>query len=142
VICLTTSLKRNQTVGADSSFVLRLLIGDPPKQADKAVAILDELKSKGQQIAVSDLVVAEAYFALQHHYEVPKAEALAALRGFLESSDTIALGVAGKMISEKKLSAANPGFVDRMVHGEYFESCGGMLSFEKAAKKLPGVEVL
>ena len=54
--------------GLDTSVVLRLLLGQPADQAARAVAFLDELSRGGHHAVVSDLVVAEAYFALQHHY--------------------------------------------------------------------------
>lgn len=67
-------------MGLDTSVMLRLLLGEPADQAARAVALLDELSRGGHQAVVSDLVVAEAYFALQHHYGVSKRNALLGLR--------------------------------------------------------------
>ena len=54
--------------GLDTSFLLRLLTGEPESQAEQAVAELDLLREAGQKCAVSDLVISEAYYALQFHY--------------------------------------------------------------------------
>ena len=45
-------------------------------------------------------------------------------------------------LSTPNLSTANPGFVDRLIHAEYRRYAGEMLTFEKAAGRLPGTRVL
>ena len=130
-------MKFSKRIGADTSFLLRLLIGEPKAQAEAAVKELDQRFAKGERLAVLDLVVAETYFALQHHYEVPKQEALDTLKEFLEAPEIVALGVTQTVLAESKLGHANPGFVDRLIHADYLASTAGMLSFEKAARKLP-----
>ena len=134
-------MKFSKRIGADTSFLLRLLIGEPKAQAEAAVKELDQRFAKGERLAVSDLVVAETYFALQHHYEVPKQEALDTLKEFLEAPEIVALGVTQTVLAESKLRHANPGFVDRLIHADYLASTAGMLSFEKAARKLPKTQV-
>ena len=134
-------MKSSKSIGADTSFLLRLLIGEPKAQAEAAVKELDQRFAKGERLAVSDLVVAETYFALQHHYEVPKQEALDTLKEFLEAPEIVALGVTQTVLAESKLGHANPGFVDRLIHADYLASTAGMLSFEKAARKLPKTQV-
>lgn len=134
-------MKSSKRIGADTSFLLRLLIGEPKAQAEAAVKELDQRFAKGESLAVSDLVVAETYFALQHHYEVPKQEALDTLKEFLEAPEIVALGMAQTVLAEAKLARTNPGFVDRLIHADYLASTAGMLSFEKAARKLPKTQV-
>ena len=56
----------------------RLLVGQPADQRERAVAFLDELARRGDDPVVYDLIVAETYFALQHHDGVPQARALTA----------------------------------------------------------------
>ncbi len=48
----------------------------------------------GEKVVVTDLVVAEAFHALRHHYSVPETVALARLREFL-GSDLIHVDPAG-----------------------------------------------
>ncbi|MEM8867873.1 MAG: hypothetical protein AAGC73_06365 [Verrucomicrobiota bacterium] len=59
-------MKPSRQIGADTSFTLRLLVGAPKAQAEAAEKELNRRTAKGEAIAVSDLVVAETYFALQH----------------------------------------------------------------------------
>lgn len=132
-------MNRALLVGLDTSFLLRLLVFEPEAQA--AVAELDRMRETGQRGAVSDLVAAETYFALQHHYEVPKQEALNRLRELLEAPEFTCMGEAASILRQPNLSRSKPGFVDRLIHAEYIKHTATMLSFEKAAKRLPGVRI-
>jgi predicted nucleic acid-binding protein len=129
-------------IGLDTSVVLRLLIGLPEDQAQRAHTYLDGIARRGDQPVVSDLVIAEAYFALQHHYSVPKKEALQALRQMLEAGEIASTGTAADVLSLTNLATAKPGFVDRMIHSAYTADRGAMATFEQAAAKLGSVEVL
>jgi predicted nucleic-acid-binding protein len=129
-------------IGLDTSVVVRLLVGEPAAQAARARDLLDELFEAGAKAAVSDLVVSEAYFALQYHYRVPKREALDTLRAFLQSEEIEATGAALAVLQTPRLASARPGFVDRLIHQEYAQTFGAMASFEKSAGKLDGTRVL
>ena len=128
--------------GLDTSVVLRLLLGQPKEQAIRAVAFLDELARAGRRAVVSDLVVAEAYFALQYHYGVSKPDALMGLRRLFADGEIEPLGAAAKVLATEGLASAKPGFVDRLIHGAYTNAADGMVTFEKADGKLKSVRVL
>jgi predicted nucleic-acid-binding protein len=129
-------------VGLDTSVVLRLLLGQPTDQSLRAVAFLEEVARRGDQAVVSDLVVAETYFALQYHYGVPKKEALLALRRMLGDGEIEPQGVASEVLTTEGLASAKPGFVDRLIQGAYVSTGGSMATFEKASGKLKSVRVL
>jgi predicted nucleic acid-binding protein len=129
-------------VGLDTSVVLRLLVGKPAAQTAAAVAFLDELRRRGNQPVVSDLVASEAYFALQFHYGIGKAEALAAMAAMFAGGEVKATGTAGRVLSHPGLATARPGFVDRMIHAAYTGAGDSMATFGKSAAKLPQVTVL
>ena len=128
--------------GLDTSVVLRLLLGQPADQAARAVAFLDELSRGGHHAVVSDLVAAEAYFALQHHYGVSKQDALLGLRRLFADGEIEPLGAAAEVLAADGLASAKPGFVDRLIHGAYTDAADEMVTFEKAASKLKSVRVL
>jgi predicted nucleic-acid-binding protein len=128
--------------GLDTSVLLRLLLGQPSDQAARAVAFLDELTLGGHRAVVSDLVVAETYFALQHHYGVSKPDALQGLRQLFASGEIEPLGAAAEVLAVHGLASVKPGFVDRLIHGAYANEADEMVSFEKAAGKLKSVRVL
>ena len=58
--------------GLDTTTALRLLTGAPPAQADKAREFLIRARREGDEAYISDLVVDEAYHALQFHHGVPE----------------------------------------------------------------------
>lgn len=129
-------------VGLDTSVVLRLLVGAPKDQWQRAIDLLEALARKGDEPVVSDLVVAETYFALQHHYGVPKNEALQVLRRMFAEGEIVSSGSAAEVLVKAGLATAKPGFVDRMIHSTYTQLGGVMVTFENSAKKLPSVRVL
>ena len=70
-------------IGLDTSVVVRLLVGAPEAQAGAARRRLEHAIERGESVIVCDLVIAEAYYALQFHYDVPKAEARSMLMRFV-----------------------------------------------------------
>ncbi len=132
------------TVGLDTSVVLRLLTAEPAHQADVALAFLKEIKAAGRRALVSDLVVLEAYFALHAHYQVPKKSAVATLLEFLQSGfvEQEEKGAAVEALRSISVSSQKPGFVDRMIHAQYWKVSATLVTFEKASGKLDGAIVL
>lgn len=126
-------------VGLDTSVVLRLLVGQPADQTVSAVAFLDELSKRGDQPVVSDVVAAEVYFALQHHYGISKKSALSGMQRLFAGDEIKPLGAVAEVLG---IASAKPGFVDRLIHGAYLSEADGMATFEKSAKKLKSGRVL
>ncbi len=129
-------------VGLDTSVVLRLIVGQPEDQTRGAIAFLDDIRRSGHQAVIDDLVVAEAYFAAQYHYGVPKADALAALHRMFLAGEILSTGQAARILAMSGLASAKPGFVDRLIHASYTNSGESMATFEKSAGKLERVRVL
>ena len=131
-----------KSAAIDTSVIVRLLTNSPEDQARRA---LDELTGKlasGASVFVSDLVVSETYFALQHHYQMPKEEALALLSEFLADSGVTPTGAAATVLTVPRLATTKPGFVDRLIHAEAIRFAEEFLTFEKAARRLKHARVL
>jgi predicted nucleic-acid-binding protein len=126
----------------DTSVLLRLLVGEPEKQAKIAEETLDEFCKSGKKVFVSDLVLCETYFALQFHYKVPKKEAIVVLKNLSQSEEIECSTIARSVLTQTNLHSANPGFVDRLIHAQYEATGAPMLTFEKASKKLLNTRVL
>ena len=126
----------------DTSVVVRLLVQEPRAQYFEAADFLEENLSKGISVFVGDLVLAEAYFALQSYYKIPKAKVLALLAGFVETEGINATSAARQILSLPNLATAKPGFVDRLIHAGSSESGRTLITFEAASGKLPSVIVL
>ena len=131
------------TSGLDTSVVVRLLTGEPEELSLVALRYLQDQLRAGERVLVSDWVVAEAYYALQHHYQVSKKETLDALRSFLATPGVEGTGEVPEVIATPGLESAKPGFIDRVIHANYLRSgVEELVTFEKAAAKLPSVRIL
>jgi len=129
-------------VGLDTSVVVRLLTGEPAAAAARAAERVEAVRTAGGQIVVSDLVVAEAYFALQHHYGLTKAEALDDLRELFRASPLRSSGAAERILRLAGLATANPGFVDRLIHADYAREADEIWTFERAGTRLASVRLV
>lgn len=107
----------------------------------RALTEVQALLTRGATLLVSDLVIAEVYFAMQYHYGISKDTSLLLIGRFLAESGVKPLGAAMQVLSTPNLAKANPGFVDRMIHAEYVRSAGEMLTFEKTGARLECVRV-
>ncbi len=131
-----------RSASLDTSVVMRLLTGLPEEQAERALHELTSRLDSGAQIFVGDLVISEAYFALQHHYGTPKSLALNLLAEFLNNSGVTPTGAAAEILATPRLASAKPGFLDRLIHAEAIRTAEELLTFETAARRLPHVRVL
>jgi predicted nucleic acid-binding protein len=130
------------TFGLDTSVVLRLLTGQPQELAARALARYQDGIAAGDDFCVSDVVAAEAYFALQQHYRKTKEEALEALKGFSSGEGISFSQNFAVSINTPDIHRANPGFVDRMLVSGYREQGQITLSCEKSFKRLADTEVI
>ena len=130
------------TFGLDTSVVLRLLTGQPHDLAARALTRYQDGIAAGDDFCVSDVVAAEAYFALQQHYRKTKEEALEALRGFSSGEGISFSQNFAASINTPNIHNANPGFVDRMLVSGYREQGQITLSCEKSFRRLAETEVI
>jgi predicted nucleic acid-binding protein len=122
-------------IGLDTSVVVRLLVGLPEAQARAARRRLERAVEAGEPVLVSDLVVAETYYALQHHYAVPKPEARAILRRFIESG---IVRLEPGVLSGAFGAAEGAGLVDRLIHLRYVSLGALTVTFERSQGHLEG----
>jgi len=127
------------TLGLDTSVVVRLLTGEPAEQYELAKQRLATAFLAHEQVLVSDLVVAEAYFALRHHYEVPQDEAREALRR-LVASGLVELSPAASAAALDEADGA--GVEDRLIHLRYQAEGAVSLTFDRRFSKLEGAHLL
>jgi predicted nucleic-acid-binding protein len=93
-------------------------------------------------VLISNLVIAEAYFACQHHYGITKADVIVGLHSLLSKRTFLVHPDALALLAQEGIASAKPGFLDRLIHAEYAELGAPLAIFEKAARKLPGTRFL
>lgn len=130
--------------GIDTSVIIRLLTGEPRKQAERALDFVREESASGRTPVVSDLVITEAYFALHHHFEVPKREAISQLAAMFDNGMLLPEdgGCAPAVLRKAASGSQKPGFVDRLIHARYAHGKLRLATFEKASGKMPRTVVL
>ena len=128
--------------GLDTSVVMRLVLGEPAELAAAARAFFDEaIAPGGEPHLLADVVVAESYHSMRHHYDVPHDVAIAALTALVTDHARVrALGVAGEALSGA--TETTPGLIDRMLHAEYASAGAVTATFDKALARLPGTRLV
>ncbi|MCX6935710.1 MAG: PIN domain-containing protein [Verrucomicrobia bacterium] len=131
------------TFGLDTDCVLRILLGTPEIQAEKILEFIRKTREDSDKIVISDLVVAETYFALRHHYKISQKEAILRIRQMLDSGLISCVGVAHEILAQAKLDSAGPGLIDRLIHLDYLRrDADHWVTSGKAGKRLPHARVL
>ena len=130
------------TLGMDTSYLLRLLTGQPHDLAEKALGRYQKAVEDGDSFFVSDTVVAETYYALQHHYGKTKDEAVQALKAISADGSVAFSSAFASVISLPKLATANPGFLDRVLAEDYRLRGCMTISCEKSFRRLANAEVV
>ena len=93
-------------------------------------------------MVVPNLVLSEAYYAVQHHYGVDKETVLRSFR-ILSLNDGFEFSEEAKaVLAMEGLGHAKPGFVDRLICAEQQSVGVPVLSCEKAFRRMPNAEVI
>lgn len=129
------------TYGCDTSFLMRILTNHPRPLATKVIMEAYGRVQDGHLFEISDLTLSEAYYSLQASYGVSKADALTLLRKISEAKGFVVSKHAKDVLAIPNIAKASPGFVDRLIHGEYFADLKTTVACEKSFRKLPLAEV-
>ncbi len=127
--------------GIDTSILVRLTTGEPQEAFDEAVAALTEMVEREHaSVFAGNMVIGEAYIALQHHYGVTKADAKSALRSVLTSG--LLAPVGGESVLEALATTRGCGLLDRLIALQYTESGLTTLTLDRKMATLPNVSRL
>lgn len=129
-----------KAVGIDTCVVLRLLIGEPERQAEAARQFVERCHYTGVDVCVSDMVVAEVCHALIYHYGVPKREAARVLGEFLGSPMVTPTGHAMSVLSAYEGTGA--GLVDRLIRMDLLNHAHEITTFDRDFARLGNVTLL
>jgi predicted nucleic-acid-binding protein len=129
--------------GLDTNVLLRFLLNDHPSQSAAARLMIDRESTGGDPPVVCLLVVLETEWVLRTRARFEKARVIQAFHDLLESVDLV---IEGEAILEDALHAyqnTSADFADCLINARYRSlGCGGMVTFDAKAARLPGAELL
>jgi predicted nucleic-acid-binding protein len=129
-----------KATGLDTSVIIRLLTGEPEKQALSAKEFVLACADQGITLRVSDLAVGESYYALTYHYGAEKRAAVAALLDLLTSPMISPTGQSVKVLRDYKATGA--GLMDRLIRADYLREADTVVTFDRHFSKLSQVTLL
>ena len=124
--------------GIDTSVLVRLTTGEPREAFEEVVAVLTEMVEREHaSVFASNMVIGEAYIALQHHYGVTKVDAKTALRSVLTSGLLAPAG--GESVLGALANSRGCGLLDRLIALQYTESGLTTLTLDRKMATVPNV---
>jgi predicted nucleic acid-binding protein len=123
------------SLGLDTSVLLRLLTGEPAREASLARARLERAYAARERVIVTDLVLAEAYFALHYHYGIAKEEARSHLRRMAGSGIVTVSPPEAVWALD---ASAGAGLADRLIHARHRAEGVATLTFDRKMAALEG----
>jgi len=134
--------RSTQIYGIDTSVFLRLLTGLPEKDFQATSDALSALfaQEPTAELVVSNQVIGESYIALQHHYDLSKAEARQGILQLLQAGIVAPLN--GAPVLEILGANKGAGLMDRLIIQDYESREMGVLTNDKKMAQVPGVILL
>jgi predicted nucleic-acid-binding protein len=128
------------SLGIDTSVLVRLLVGEPADLTEKAHRRLLEAHRQREAVVVSDLAIAEAYYALKYHYAIDPADIRQAVLTMLTSGLVRPEGGSAALTVLQSTAGGKAGFVDRLIHARYQLDGMTTLTLDKTQAKLGNAE--
>ena len=127
--------------GIDTSILVRLLTGRPEDTYEACRNALQRLiEDRGARILVSNMVIGEAYIAVQHHYGVSKEDARDALLTVLKSGMVSPLH--GRSVLAAIADRSGAGLLDRLIADDFRRAQLVTLTLDRRMSGLPATELL
>lgn len=128
--------------GIDTSVLVRLLVGEPSATVAKIRERLLEAHRLLAPVTASDVVIAEAYYALKYHYALDSAAIRQAL--LLTLTSGLIRPEAGSPVIEVLRSKISnkAGFVDRLIQARYERAGLATLTVDRAQSKLGNAQLI
>ena len=123
--------------GIDTSILVQLTTGEPVGDFEQTVAALTRMvETEHLAVFASNMVIGEAYMAVQHHYGVGKAQAKAGLHSVLISG--LVAPVGGDAVLEALATNRGCGLLDRLIALQYSADRLDTLTLDRKMAALPG----
>ncbi len=123
--------------GIDTSVFVRVLTGLPAADYETTVKRLAARRAaQSEHITVANIVIAEAYAVLQHHYRLSKVDARTAILSALTSG--LMEPAHGDAVLDALRETKEPGLTDRLIALDYAHRRATVLTLDRKMASLPG----
>jgi len=123
--------------GIDTSIFVRVLTGLPVADYQATVKRLATIRAaQSEPITVANIVIAEAYAVLQHHYALSKSDARTAILSALTSG--LVEPAHGDAVLHALREKKEPGLTDRLIALDYASQRSTVLTLDRKMAGLPG----
>jgi predicted nucleic acid-binding protein len=127
--------------GIDTSIFVRVLTGLPAADYQATVRRLAAIRAaQPEPITAANIVIAEAYAVLQHHYALSKSDARAAMISALTSG--LIEPAQGEAVLDALRATKEPGLTDRLIALDYARQGATTLTLDRKMAALAGCERL
>ena len=127
--------------GIDTSIFVRVLTGLPAPEYQATVKRLAAIRAaQPEHITVANIVIAEAYAVLQHHYALSKSDARAAILSALTSG--LVEPAHRDAVLDALRATKEPGLTDRLIALDYASQRATVLTLDRKMATLTGCERL
>lgn len=128
-------------LGLDTNVIARLVLADDPRQTRAVQARLAAASEAGEPVVLALATMLELEWVLRSRAGLAKPQVLLVFKRLLEAAD---LQIEGEAVLEQALYAWENGtadFAECLFLATYIRmGCRAMLSFDRQAALLPGVE--
>jgi predicted nucleic-acid-binding protein len=125
--------------GIETSVFVRVLTGLPATDYQATLKRLAAIRAaQPEHITVANIVIAEAYAVLQHHYALSKSDARAAILSALTSG--LLEPAHGDAVRDALRETKEPGLTDRLIALDYAHQRTTVLSLDRKMASLVGCE--
>jgi len=123
--------------GIDTSIFVRVLTGLPVADYQVTLKRLATIRAaQPEHITVANIVIAEAYAVLQHHYALSKSDARTAI--LLALTSGLVVPTHGDAVLHALRETKGPGLTDRLIALDYASQRSTVLTLDRKMAALPG----
>jgi predicted nucleic-acid-binding protein len=125
----------------DTNVVVRVLVGDDPRQRRAALARLRAIRAEGGHAVVGVVVLAELGWVLASAYGYDRTQVAAALRGIMNTPPFVVSRRAEVLAAIEAYEKGAADFADYLILSlARSEGCSTLLTFDRRLSKTRGCE--
>jgi len=130
-------------IAVDTNVLVRLVLGDDPRQVRAAQRLMLQARRSGESVYVADAVLCELVWVLRSRYKLNRAACASALEALLDVELIEVDGAAGLESAVRAYAAGRGDFADYLIR-ERSRAAGAteVVTFDRALKGEQGFRVV